>query len=129
MTKYERSPWVDQFPKSRAPAYPRHRGLLDTDIAIVGGGLTGCATAYALAAAGIKAVLVEGNQIGHGSTGAAAGRIAEEPGVRFGDLENARILLPWRTAFLTSLSFALAFYALLRVAIGECYTEAEAAIT
>src|SRR3989442_14307865 len=101
MTKYGRSPWVDQFPKSRAPAYPRHRGLLDTDIAIVGGGLTGCATAYALAAAGIKAGLVEGNQIGHGSTGAAAGGIAEDPGSSFGDLREGRGPRPGRRGFPT----------------------------
>ena len=53
-TRYGRSPWVDRFPRSRVPAYPRHRGTLDTDVVIVGGGLTGCATAYAFAAAGIK---------------------------------------------------------------------------
>ena len=55
MTKYGRSPWIDRFPKSRIPSYPRFRGPLDVDVAIVGGGLTGCATAYAFAAAGVKA--------------------------------------------------------------------------
>ena len=129
MTKYGRSPWVDQFPKSRAPAYPRHRGLLDTDIAIVGGGLTGCATAYALAAAGIKAVLVEGNQIGHGSTGAAAGWIAEDPGVSFGDLEKARGLRAARTAFQIWRRSALDFAALLRRLNVKCYLETRATIT
>ena len=26
MTIYGRSPWVQAFPKTRVPAYPRHRG-------------------------------------------------------------------------------------------------------
>jgi len=66
MTKYGRSPWIDQFPKSRVPAFPRQRGAMKTDVVIVGGGLTGCTTAYAFAAAGAKAVLVEGEQLGRG---------------------------------------------------------------
>src|SRR6266851_3602945 len=89
MTKYGRSPWLDRFPKSRVPAYPKHRGHLDTDVAIVGGGLTGCTTAYAFAAAGIKIVLVEAEQIGRGSSAAAGGWLADEPGAPFVDLEKA----------------------------------------
>ena len=58
-TRYARSPWTDQFPKSRIPNYPAHRGPLKVDAAIVGGGLTGCVTAYAFAAAGIKVALFE----------------------------------------------------------------------
>ena len=67
MTKYGRSPWIDRFPKSRVPSYPRHHGSHETDVVVVGGGLTGCATAYAFAAAGIKVVLVEAAQIGRGA--------------------------------------------------------------
>jgi glycine/D-amino acid oxidase-like deaminating enzyme len=129
MTKYGRSPWIDRFPKSRVPGYPRHRGHLDTDVAIVGGGLTGCATAYALAASGIKAVLVEGNQIGHGSTGAAAGWIAEDPGVSFGDLEKALGLRAARSAFQTWRRSALDFAALLRRLNVRCHLEPRATIT
>ena len=129
MTEYGRSPWIDGFPKSRVPGYPRHRGHLDTDVAIVGGGLTGCATAYALAASGIKAVLVEGNQIGHGSTGAAAGWIAEDPGVSFGDLEKALGLRAARSAFQTWRRSALDFAALLRRLNVKCHLEPRATIT
>jgi glycine/D-amino acid oxidase-like deaminating enzyme len=111
------------------PGYPRHRGHLDTDVAIVGGGLTGCATAYALAASGIKAVLVEGHQIGHGSTGAAAGWMAEDPGVRFGDLEKALGLRAARSAFQTWRRSALDFAALLRRLNVRCHLEPRATIT
>jgi len=129
MTKYGRSPWIDGFPKSRAPNYPRHSGPLDTDVAIVGGGLTGCATAYALAASGIKAVLVEGDHIGQGSTGAAAGWIADDPGVSFGDLEKALGLRAARNAFQAWRRSALDFAALLRRLNVKCHLEPRATIT
>jgi glycine/D-amino acid oxidase-like deaminating enzyme len=88
MTKYGRSPWIDLFPKSRIPAYPRFRGRQDPEVVIVGGGLTGCATAYAFAAAGVSVALLEAEQIGRGS-GRSAGWIADDPGISFADAENA----------------------------------------
>ena len=69
MTRYGRSPWVDSFPRSRVPSYPKHKGQLTADVVIVGGGLTGCATAYAFAAAGVRVVLLEADRIGQGSSG------------------------------------------------------------
>ncbi len=129
MTKYGRSPWIDRFPKSRVPSWPRHRGHLDTDVVIVGGGLTGCATAYALAASGIKTVLVEGGQIGHGGTGAAAGWVAEDPSIGFGDLEKALGLRAARGAFQAWRRAALDFGALLRRLDVKCHLEPQGAIT
>src|SRR5712692_9988750 len=114
MTKYGRSPWLDRFPKSRLPSYPRHRGRLDTDVAIVGGGVTGCATAYAFAAAGIKVALVEAEHIGRKSTASAAGWVADEPGVPFADLERALGRRAARRAWRAWRRAALDFAALLR---------------
>src|ERR1035437_257187 len=88
MTRYGRSPWTDQFPKSRVPAHPRQRGTFATDVVIIGGGLTGCATAYALAAAGVKVALGEAASIGCGASGSTGGWISEDPGVPFVDLEK-----------------------------------------
>src|SRR3989442_10921478 len=99
MTRYGRSPWVDRFPKPRIPSHPRHRGHLETDAVIVGGGLTGCATAYACAAAGIEVALLEADRIGRGSTGSAAGWVADEPGVPFMELEHAHGLRAARRAW------------------------------
>ena len=62
-THYGTSFWLDRFPSSRRPSYPRHRGHLETDVAIVGGGAIGCATAYVLAAAGIRVALFEEGRI------------------------------------------------------------------
>ena len=91
MTKYGRSPWIDQFPKSRVPALPRQRGPLKSDVVIIGGGLTGCATAYAFAVAGVKVVLVEAAQIGRGNSGSSAGLDLGRPGHRVrGSRKGAR---------------------------------------
>lgn len=89
VTKYGVSPWIDQLPKSRIPAYPRHRGSTPIDVVVIGGGLTGCLSAYAFAASGIKVVLLEANRVGGGATGLAGGWIADEPGIGFTDLVNA----------------------------------------
>src|SRR5262245_5957583 len=87
-TRYGRSPWIDRFPKSRIPSYPAHRGPIKVDAAIVGGGLTGCVTAYAFAAAGIKVALFEADALGRGASGASTGWIAADPGTSFVEVEN-----------------------------------------
>ncbi len=87
-TRYGRSPWIDQFPKSRVPTYPAHRGPLKVDAVIVGGGLTGCVTAYAFAAAGIKVALFEADALGRGASGASTGWIADDPGISFVEVEK-----------------------------------------
>lgn len=128
MTKYGRSPWIDQFPTSRVPSYPRHRTPVDIDVAIVGGGLTGCATAYAFAAAGIKVAIFEADRIGQGASGSSSGWIADDPGVSFADAANlvglraARHM--WRSWRRASLDFA----ALLRRLDIKCRIERRGAL-
>ena len=129
MTQYARSPWIDRFPKSRVQAHPRYRGATKTDVVVVGGGLTGCATAYAFAAAGVKVILLEAAQIGRGTTAHQSGWVSEEPGVRFADLEKAigtrgagRAFQIWRRA-------ALDFAALLRRLDVKCDLQPRPALT
>jgi glycine/D-amino acid oxidase-like deaminating enzyme len=69
--------WLDRFPKSRRPAYPRFRGHVETDVVIVGGGLTGCACAWAFASAGAKVVVLEADAVGAGATAGALGLVRE----------------------------------------------------
>ena len=87
--RYGQSPWTAELPKTSRPTYPKLVGRLDIPIAIVGGGLTGCATAYALAAAGHRVALIEAGQIAAGATGQAAGLLLAAPGADFLDLEKA----------------------------------------
>jgi glycine/D-amino acid oxidase-like deaminating enzyme len=58
-------------------------------VAIVGGGLTGCATAYALAAAGIRTALFEADHIAASATAQAAGLMLATPCVDYLTLEKA----------------------------------------
>jgi glycine/D-amino acid oxidase-like deaminating enzyme len=112
-----------KFPRSRIPSYPSHRGPLTLDVVIVGGGLTGCATALAFAAAGIKVALFEADRIGRGSGGSSAGWIGDTPGVSFMDAEK---LLGRRTARLAWHSWrraALDMAALIRRLDIKCQLE------
>jgi glycine/D-amino acid oxidase-like deaminating enzyme len=59
---------------------------LDTDVVIVGGGITGAICAYLFAYAGVRVVLVEGKAVGRGSTVASTALLMQEPDRDFGDL-------------------------------------------
>jgi glycine/D-amino acid oxidase-like deaminating enzyme len=106
-TRYGISPWIDTFPRSRRPDYPRLRGELVADVVIVGGSVTGCATAYACAAAGLKPIVIEADRLGQGSSGRGAGLLLPEPGPSFRDVTERhglrtarRIFESWRRASL-----------------------------
>src|SRR5258708_22147385 len=70
--------FLDTFPRTRGPDYSRHRGELRVAVAIVGGGLTGCACAAAFAAAGVKVILLEKDRIGAGATAGSAGLLRQD---------------------------------------------------
>jgi glycine/D-amino acid oxidase-like deaminating enzyme len=129
MTNYGRSPWIETYPKSRVPAYPRHRGAEPSPVVIVGGGLTGCATAYAFAAAGQKVVLLEAGRVGLGSTAAGLGLISGDPGVGLAELEKAVGVRDARAAFQVWRRAALDFQALLRRLDIPCHLHAGGAAT
>jgi glycine/D-amino acid oxidase-like deaminating enzyme len=104
--------WLDRYPKSRRPSYPRHRGPADAGVVIVGGGLTGAACAWTFASAGVQTVLLEADRIGGGSTAAAAGLVREDFDATFQatasayGLRAARLL--WQGMRRASLDFAAA---------------------
>jgi glycine/D-amino acid oxidase-like deaminating enzyme len=114
MTKYGKSPWIDGYPASRVPAYPKQRGPLKTAIVVIGGGLTGCATAYAFAAAGVDVVLIEADRVGQGTSALSSGWMSGDPGVTFADLERAVGARPARHGFQAWRRAALDFATLLR---------------
>ena len=88
MSRYGQAPWGDRFPASRVPSYPRHHKPATADVVVIGGGLTGCATAYAFASAGLNVILLEADRLGRGATSLAAGWISDDPGVPFADAEK-----------------------------------------
>lgn len=104
--------WLDRFPKSRRPSFPRLRGSADTQVAIVGGGLTGCACAWSFAAAGIRVVLLEAESIGADATARSSGQIRENFDASFQATASAHGLraarLLWQSMRRASLDFPAA---------------------
>jgi glycine/D-amino acid oxidase-like deaminating enzyme len=88
-TRYGESPWLHQFPRARRPDFPRLRGEHACDVVIIGAGLTGSATAYACAMAGLKPVVIEADRLGQGSSGRSAGLLLVDPGPSFRDIAQA----------------------------------------
>jgi len=113
-TRYGISPWIDLTPRSRVPDYSRLRGAHTSDVVIVGAGLTGCATAYACALAGIKAIVIEADRVGRGSSGRSAGLLLPDPGPPFREVEQAHGLRVARAAFESWRRASLEAVALLR---------------
>jgi Glycine/D-amino acid oxidases (deaminating) len=71
---------LNKGPAQRAPSYysatlndhtqyPTLKGTVHVDVAIIGGGFTGVATAVELAERGLKVAIVETNRIGWGASG------------------------------------------------------------
>jgi glycine/D-amino acid oxidase-like deaminating enzyme len=113
-TRYGVSPWIDRLPGSRRPEYSRLRGAQTAQVAIVGGGLTGCLTAYACAVAGLKVMLIEGDRLGQGASARVAGLLLAEPGPSFRDVEKLHGVRAARTVFDTWRRASLEGGALLR---------------
>ena len=124
MTKYGRSPWTDRSPRSRVPSYPRLKGSHQFDVVIIGGGLTGCATAYAFAAAGIKVALIEEGQIGRGVSAFSSGWISDDPGASFAAAEKLLGRRAARHAWQSWRRAARDFTALIRRLDVKCQLEA-----
>jgi glycine/D-amino acid oxidase-like deaminating enzyme len=106
--------WFDRFPKSRRPSYPRLKGSGEARVAIVGGGLTGAACAFAFASAGIRVVLLESEVIGGGATAGADGLLREGFSGSFSRVAAQHGLRPARTLSEGMRRGSLDFAAMLR---------------
>lgn len=78
--------WLDR--PGRKPTFPRHRGTIDADVVIIGGGITGAICAYLFARAGVDVVLLEAKDIARGSTAASTALLMQEPDRDFADLSR-----------------------------------------
>ena len=128
-TRYGLSPWIDAVPDARRPAFNRLRGQETSDVVIVGGGLTGCATAYALAVAGQRPLLLDAGRVGQASAGRSAGLLLPEPGPAFRDLVQMHGLRASRTVFDAWRKAALDAAALLRRTGIRCHLDACDSVT
>ena len=98
-TRYGEPPWLHEFPRTRRPDFPRLRGEHSCGVVIVGGGLTGCVTAYACAMAGLKPIVIEADRMGQGSAGRSAGLLLADPGPLFRDVVQAHGVRSARRVF------------------------------
>ena len=106
--------WLDRFPKSRRPSYPRFRGQAHTAVVIVGAGLTGAACAWSFAAAGVRTVLLDADHVGMGATAGSPGIIREDFDALFLGTANAHGLRAARLLWTGMRRAALDFSAALR---------------
>ncbi len=74
--------WLPSRAAERAPRYPGLAGVQRADVAIVGGGITGAIAALRFAEAGVDAVVLEADRVGHGSTAASSALLLQEPDAR-----------------------------------------------
>ncbi len=101
--------WSHRTADNRRKAYPTYKGSGTADVVIIGGGLTGCASAYTLAAAGLNVVLLEANRLAAGETGGGLGMIVPEPDASFRSVEATRgrkvARLAWEEAQRSAIDF------------------------
>jgi glycine/D-amino acid oxidase-like deaminating enzyme len=104
--------WLDRFPASRRPEFPKHRGEIRCDAVVIGGGLTGCTIAWTFAAAGADVVLLEADRLGAAGTAASLGLVKQDLDVEFQALAAAYGLRAarrmWQLARRAALDFAAA---------------------
>lgn len=85
--------WADRTADNRRRAYPKYKAADPIDhveTVVIGGGLTGCAAAYTLAASGRKVVLLEADRLAGGGTAMSLGLIAPEPDAAFRAVDTYR---------------------------------------
>lgn len=70
------------------PAFPELLNDIETDVVIVGGGITGLNTAYLLKKSGFKVVVLEKNTLGTGTTGGTTGKVTSQHGLLYEDLNH-----------------------------------------
>jgi glycine/D-amino acid oxidase-like deaminating enzyme len=71
-----------------ATRYPILRGQHETEVAIVGGGMTGAMLAESFTRHGARVAVIEGDRVGHGSTAASTALLLQEPDYDLGDLSG-----------------------------------------
>ena len=70
------------------PAFPVLKSDLQTEIAVIGGGLAGILTAYDLHRSGAEVVVLEANRIGSGQTSGTTAKLTAQHGLRYSRLRK-----------------------------------------
>ncbi len=101
--------WLERNRRRTVTRYPALRGHHETEVAIVGGGLTGAMIAATFAEANINVMVVEAERAGLGSTAASTALLLQEPdydltalGRKYGPARARRI---WKISHDTTREF------------------------
>lgn len=84
MPSYGQPYWTRREKPVAKSARSTFKGRHTADVVVIGGGLTGCAAAYALAHAGRKVILLEAETLTSGATSRGMGTVLPTPDVMFG---------------------------------------------
>jgi glycine/D-amino acid oxidase-like deaminating enzyme len=77
-----------EFSSIDKPTYPELANDIETDVAIVGGGITGLTTAYLLKKSGLRVVVLEKHNLSSGTTGGTTGKVTSQHGIKYADLQR-----------------------------------------
>ena len=70
--------WIHKVPYNSIPTFSKLDRDLETDVCIVGAGISGISTAYELVTRGLNVVLIEGREVLSGETGRTSGHLASD---------------------------------------------------
>ncbi|MGL5694466.1 MAG: NAD(P)/FAD-dependent oxidoreductase, partial [Peptostreptococcaceae bacterium] len=82
---------------SKGKSYPHLEKNIDTECAIIGGGIVGVTTAYLLAKGGANVSLFEADKIGYGSSGRNTGKVSTQHDIIYSKIDDK---YGFETAFL-----------------------------
>jgi glycine/D-amino acid oxidase-like deaminating enzyme len=106
--------WAERTPASKRPKYPVCRGELTTDVAVIGGGLTGAIAACVLARGGLDVILVEADRVASAGTAAGSGAVVPQPSASFAATSAEVGVRAARTAWKETRTSALEFASALK---------------
>ncbi|KAJ9658328.1 hypothetical protein H2198_003758 [Neophaeococcomyces mojaviensis] len=72
------SVWVKTMPYSKFPTFPKLQNDLETEVLIVGSGISGVSIAYELVRQGAKVTMIEARDILSGETGRTSGHLSSD---------------------------------------------------
>ncbi|WP_232696463.1 FAD-dependent oxidoreductase [Brevibacillus daliensis] len=83
LPQFPESYWLDS---TTLPKYPKLTNDVKTEVAIIGGGITGITTAYLLAKKGISVAILEASTLANGTTGHTTAKVTAQHDVIYNEI-------------------------------------------